>query len=151
MKRRFKMMRLPILAKDLLERASRKRTYVVRFVYGLVLFVVACTLFYGNIGLSADAGQSLGRGADHFAWLMSFQLAVLYALVPIITAEAVAGEKQRDTLALLLVTTLTPRQIILQKFAARTASILSFVCLSFPLLAITYTFGGVTPAIQVRH
>jgi ABC-type transport system involved in multi-copper enzyme maturation permease subunit len=145
MKRRFKMMRLPILAKDLLERASRKRTYVVRFVYGLVLFVVACTLFYGNIGLSADAGQSLGRGADHFAWLMSFQLAVLYALVPIITAEAVAGEKQRDTLALLLVTTLTPRQIILQKFAARTASILSFVCLSFPLLAITYTFGGVTP------
>jgi ABC-type transport system involved in multi-copper enzyme maturation permease subunit len=145
MKFRFKTMRLPILTKDLLERASRKRTYVFRFVYGLVLFVFACTLFYGNIGVSADAGQSLGRGADHFAWLISIQLAVLYALVPIITAEAVAGEKQRDTLALLLVTTLTPRQIILQKFAARTASILSFVCLSFPLLAITYTFGGVTP------
>jgi len=143
--RRLKMMRLPILTKDLLERASRKRTYVVRFVYGLLLFASACTLFYGNIGVSAEAGQALGRGADHFAWLMRIQLAVLYALVPILTAEAVAGEKQRDTLALLLVTTLTPRQIILQKFAARTASILSFVCLSFPLLAITYTFGGVTP------
>jgi ABC-type transport system involved in multi-copper enzyme maturation permease subunit len=138
-------MRLPILTKDLLERASRKRTYIIRFVYGLVLFVSACTLFYGNIGLSAEAGQTLGRGADHFAWIMSFQLAVLYALVPIIAAEAIAAEKQRDTLALLLVTTLTPRQIVLQKFAARTASILSFVCLSFPLLAITYTFGGVTP------
>jgi ABC-type transport system involved in multi-copper enzyme maturation permease subunit len=137
-------MRLPILAKDLLERASRKRTYVFRFIYGLALFVAACTLFYGNIGVSADAGQSLGRGADHFGWLMSIQLAVLYAIVPIISAGAVAGEKQRDTLGLLLVTTLSPSQIILQKFAARTASILSFVCLSFPLLAITYTFGGVT-------
>jgi ABC-type transport system involved in multi-copper enzyme maturation permease subunit len=145
MKLPFKTMRLPILAKDLLERASRKRTYVIRFVYGLVLFVCACTLFYGNIGVSAEAGQALGRGADHFAWLMSIQLAVLYALVPIIAAGAVAGEKQQDTLALLLITTLTPREIILQKFAARTASILSFVCLSFPLLAITYTFGGVTP------
>jgi ABC-type transport system involved in multi-copper enzyme maturation permease subunit len=145
MKFRFKTMRLPILAKDLLERASKKRTYVFRFVYGLVLFGFACILFYGNIGVSADAGQSLGRGADHFAWLISIQLAVLYGLVPILTAEAIAGEKQRDTLSLLLVTTLTPRQIILQKFAARTASILSFVCLSFPLLAITYTFGGVTP------
>ena len=110
-----------------------------------MLFISACTLFYGNIGVSAEAGQTLGRGADHFAWIMSFQLAVLYAFVPIITAEAIAAEKQRDTLALLLVTTLTPRQIVLQKFAARTASILSFVCLSFPLLAITYTFGGVTP------
>jgi ABC-type transport system involved in multi-copper enzyme maturation permease subunit len=145
MKSPLKAMRLPILTKDLLERASRKRTYIIRFVYGLVLFISACTLFYGNIGVSAEAGQTLGRGADHFAWIMSFQLAVLYALVPIIAAEAIAAEKQRDTLALLLVTTLTPRQIVLQKFAARTASILSFVCLSFPLLAITYTFGGVTP------
>ena len=52
--------------------------------------------------------------------------------------------KERETLALLLVTTLTPRQIVLQKFVARMASVLWFVFLSFPLLAITYTFGGVT-------
>jgi ABC-type transport system involved in multi-copper enzyme maturation permease subunit len=149
MNRRLKlprMPRLPILSKDLLERASRKRTYVIRFLYGLALFVAACTLFYGNIGVSAEAGEALGRGAAHFRWLLGFQLVALYVLVPIITAEAIAGEKQRDTLALLLVTTLTPRQIILQKFVARMASVLSFVCLSFPLLAITYTFGGVTPA-----
>jgi ABC-type transport system involved in multi-copper enzyme maturation permease subunit len=146
MKRRLKLPRLPILSKDLLERASRKRTYVIRFLYGLALFVAACTLFYGNIGVSAEAGEALGRGAAHFRWLLGFQLIALYVLVPIITAEAIAGEKQRDTLALLLVTTLTPRQIILQKFVARMASVLSFVCLSFPLLAITYTFGGVTPA-----
>src|SRR5580704_4878321 len=101
MKRRFKLMRLPILTKDLLERASRKRTYVIRFVYGLILFVAACTLFYGNIGVSAEAGQSLGRGASHFAWLMGFLLAALYVLVPIIAAEAIASEKQRDTLVLL--------------------------------------------------
>lgn len=146
---RFKLPRLPrlpILSKDLLERASRKRTYVIRFIYGLVLFVAACLSFYGNIGVSAGAGESLGRGADHFRSLMAFQLMALYVLVPIITAEAIAGEKQRDTLALLLVTTLTPRKIILQKYLARMASVLSFVCLSFPLLAITYTFGGVTPA-----
>ncbi len=84
--------------------------------------------------MSAEAGQALGRGAQHFALLMSIQLAVLYTLVPILAAGAIAAEKQQDTLALLLVTTLTPWQIVLQKFAARTASILSFVCLSFPLV-----------------
>ena len=45
---------------------------------------------------------------------------------------------------MLLLTTLTPRQIVMQKFASRMTPILSFVFLSFPLLAITYTFGGVT-------
>ena len=39
MKSPLKTMRLPILTKDLLERASRKRTYIIRFVYGLVLFI----------------------------------------------------------------------------------------------------------------
>jgi ABC-type transport system involved in multi-copper enzyme maturation permease subunit len=135
---------LPILRKDLLEMAVQRRTYLIRFGYALGLFVLACSLFYANIGLSAGAGQTLGRGADHFANLMMFQLAALCLLVPILTAGAVTAEKERETLALLLLTTLTPRQIVLQKFASRMTPILSFVFLAFPLMAITYTFGGVT-------
>jgi ABC-type transport system involved in multi-copper enzyme maturation permease subunit len=135
---------LPILRKDLTEMAAQRRTYVIRFAYAFVLFVTACTLFYANIGVSAGAGQTLGRGAAHFGNLMIFQLAALYLIVPILTAGAVTAEKERETLSLLLLTTLTPRQIVMQKFASRMTPILSFVFLSFPLLAITYTFGGVT-------
>ncbi len=64
--------------------------------------------------------------------------------MPIVTAGALTTEKERETLALLLLTTLTPRQIVLQKYASRMTPIMSFVFLSFPLMAITYTFGGVT-------
>jgi len=135
---------LPILKKDLTELAAQKRTYVIRFAYALVLFVTACTLFYANIGVSAGAGQTLGRGGDHFSALLTLQLAALYLIVPLLTAGAITAEKERETLALLLLTTLTPRQIVLQKFASRMTPILSFVFLSFPLLAITYTFGGIT-------
>jgi ABC-type transport system involved in multi-copper enzyme maturation permease subunit len=135
---------LPILRKDLTEMAAQRRTYLVRFGYALTLFVLACTLFYANIGVSAGAAQTLGRGAGHFRNLLTFQLAALYLLVPILTAGALTTEKERETLALLLLTTLTPRQIVLQKFASRMTPILSFVFLSFPLMAITYTFGGVT-------
>jgi ABC-type transport system involved in multi-copper enzyme maturation permease subunit len=136
--------RLPILKKDLTELAAQKRTYWIRFAYALVLFLTASTLFYANIGVSAGAGQTLGRGRDHFAALMTFQMAALFLIVPLLTAGAIAAEKERETLALLLLTTLTPRQIVLQKFASRMTPILSFVFLSFPLLALTYTFGGVT-------
>lgn len=137
---------LPILRKDLTELAAQKRTYVIRFAYALVLFLTGCTLFYANIGVSAGAGQTLGRGAAHFQGLLMFQIAALYLIVPLFTAGAITAEKERQTLALLLLTTLTPRQIVVQKFASRMTPILSFVFLSFPLLAIAYTFGGVTIA-----
>jgi ABC-type transport system involved in multi-copper enzyme maturation permease subunit len=139
-----KTFRLPILRKDLTELAARRRTYIARFAYALVLFVTACTLFYGNVGLTAGASETLGRGHAHFMGLLFFQLAALYLIVPVLTAGAITAEKERETLALLLVTTLSPRQIVLQKYASRMTPILSFVFLSFPLMAITYTFGGVT-------
>ena len=134
----------PLLVKDLTELAAQRRTYVLRFWYALGLFVVACTLIYANIGVSANAAESLGRGRNYFSGLIEFQLAALYIVVPMLTAGAITEEKQRGTLVLLLLTTLTPWQIVFQKFAGRMVPILSFVFLSFPLLAITYAFGGVT-------
>ncbi|HEV3301799.1 MAG TPA: ABC transporter permease subunit [Planctomycetaceae bacterium] len=139
-------LRLPVLVKDLTEQAAQRRTYIIRFVYGLVLFASSGVLFYANLGIGATARQTLGRGSTHFAILLTFQLVVMYLVVPLLTAGAIAGERQRETLVLLLLSPLTPRQIVLQKYLSRMTPVLSFVFLSFPLLAITYTFGGVTVA-----
>jgi ABC-type transport system involved in multi-copper enzyme maturation permease subunit len=142
----FLSVRLPILVKDLTELAAQRRTYLIRGAYGLVLFAGSCVLFYVNLGVAATARQTLGRGATYFALLLTFQLVAMYLVVPLLTASAIAGERQRETLVLLILSPLTPRQIVLQKYLSRMTPVLSFVFLSFPLLAITYTFGGVTVA-----
>jgi ABC-type transport system involved in multi-copper enzyme maturation permease subunit len=139
-------LRLPVLAKDLTEQAAQRRTYLIRFVYGLVLFTSSGVLFYANLGIGATARQTLGRGSTYFAILLTFQIVAMYLVVPLLTAGAIAGERQRETLVLLVLSPLTPRQIVLQKYLSRMTPVLSFVFLSFPLLAITYTFGGVTVA-----
>jgi ABC-type transport system involved in multi-copper enzyme maturation permease subunit len=136
--------RLPILVKDLTEQAAQRRTYIIRFAYGLVLFTACGVLFYANLGVGASAQQTLGRGSTYFALLLTFQFAAMYVVIPLLTAGAIAAERQRETLVLLLLSPLTPRQIVLQKYLSRITPVLSFVFLSFPLLAITYTFGGVT-------
>jgi ABC-type transport system involved in multi-copper enzyme maturation permease subunit len=59
------------------------------------------------------------------------------------TASALTQEKERETLALLLLTTISPYEIILQKFLSRVVTVLSYVMLSFPLLAVAYAYGGV--------
>ncbi|HET6323989.1 MAG TPA: ABC transporter permease subunit [Planctomycetaceae bacterium] len=139
-------LRLPVLVKDLTELAAQRRTYIIRFVYGLVLFVSSGLLFYANLGIGASARQTLGRGATYFAILLALQILAMYLVIPLMTAGAIAAERQRETLVLLLLSPLTPWQIILQKYLSRMTPVLSFVFLSFPLLAITYTFGGVTVA-----
>jgi ABC-type transport system involved in multi-copper enzyme maturation permease subunit len=137
-------LRLPVLVKDLTEQAAQRRTYIIRFVYGLVLFVSSGVLFYANLGMGASARQTLGRGSTYFQLLLTFQIIAMYVVIPLLTAGAIAAERQRETLVLLILSPLTPWQIVLQKYLSRMTPVLSFVFLSFPLLAIAYTFGGVT-------
>lgn len=137
---------LPLLIKELNEQSARPRTYIIRFLYAATLFFAACTLFYGNF-LSADDGStgSMGRGRFMFERLVTFQFWCIYLVLPAISCGALTIEKERNTLGLLLITALRPWQIVLQKALGRIVPMLTFVLLSFPLMAVAYSFGGVTP------
>ncbi|MFM8218160.1 MAG: ABC transporter permease, partial [Planctomycetaceae bacterium] len=54
------------------------------------------------------------------------------------------AEKERNTLQLLLITTLSPEKIVIQKFLGRLTPILTYLSLSFPVLALAYSLGGVS-------
>lgn len=137
---------LPLLVKELNEQAARPRTYVLRFLYAATLFTAACTLFYGNfLGDSSNAAGGLGRGRFMFERLVTFQFWCIYLVLPAISCSALTIEKERNTLGLLLITGLRPWQIVLQKALGRIVPMLTFVLLSFPLMAVAYSFGGVTP------
>ena len=59
-------------------------------------------------------------------------------------AGALAQEKERETLGLLFLTDLTPWELILQKYIGRLIPMLTLLFLSLPLLAVTYSLGGVS-------
>ncbi|MBX3437767.1 MAG: hypothetical protein KF861_09770 [Planctomycetaceae bacterium] len=129
----------PLLAKELAELANRRRTYVIRFVYAAVLF---------GIGLFAIAGGSstnvrLGAGRDIFFELVRLQFWLVLIFLPATASGALTMEKERDSLALLLLTTIPPWSIILQKYLSRLIPMLSFLLLGLPLMAAAYSYGGV--------
>lgn len=136
---------LPLLVKELNEQAARPRTYVVRFVYASTLFAAACAMFYGGIltggGGSADV---FGRGRVMFQRLVTFQFWSIYLFLPAVSCGALTIEKERNTLGLLLITSLRPWQIVLQKVLGCVLPMITYVLLSFPLMAVAYSFGGVT-------
>ncbi len=114
---------MPLLTKELAEQAARKRTYLIRFVYTAVLFGVGCSSF-----MTGSAGNSdlLGQGQEMFYQVFHLQLAAILLVLPALCAGAFAGEKERESLSLLLLTTIPSPLIVLQKLLSRVIPMLAF-------------------------
>src|SRR5258707_203687 len=141
----LRLFELPLLAKELNEQAAQKRTYVIRFLYAGILFTAACGLFYGNfLQTGGGSASGLGHGRQMFQNLVTLQFWTIYLFVPAISCGCLTVEKERNSLGLLLITSLTPWEIVFQKLFGRLVPMLTFVVLSFPLMAVAYSFGGIT-------
>ncbi|MCA8999249.1 MAG: ABC transporter permease subunit, partial [Planctomycetaceae bacterium] len=135
---------LPLLAKELIEQAARKRTYVIRSVYALLLFSFSLLIFWGTVySRSNSAFGILGQGRQMFFGLFMIQIIGILLFTPALTCAAVTTEKERNTFGLLLLTKLGPMTILLEKYLARVIGISSFLILSLPLFAYCYALGGI--------
>lgn len=138
----------PLLAKELTELANRRRTYVVRFLYAAGLFLGGLIAIYGTVG--ADGGSlELGLGEEIFRDLVQLQFWLTLIFLPATASGALTIEKERDSLALLLLTTMPPWSILIQKYLSRLTPMMSFLLLGFPLLAVAYSYGGVATGEMV--
>jgi len=134
---------LPLLGKELIEQSNRRRTFVIRAAYALLLYV---TMLWGlaiEAGWSSDSLAMLGRGREFFETLVGFQFFAIYAFLPGLAAGVLTAEKERDTLAMLLLTKLGPWTIVWEKLLSRLMPLAMLLLLSLPLLAVAYSLGGV--------
>lgn len=114
------------------------------FAFGWSYWVGRVPLFSGTVELE-DAHQ-----AAHFAGrlalaLLEAQLLLVALITPAYAAAAVSEEKDRGTLALLLTTELSDREIVWGKAVARAVFVLAAVAAGVPVLVLTLLLGGVTP------
>ncbi len=143
--RRLKLRaQMPLLAKELVEQASRRRTYIVRVVYALLLFAIFCTFSYGEFQRADSRVALLGRGREMFSTLVYIQFCGILLFLPATMSGVLTYEKERRSLALLLLTDLRPREILWQKYFGRLIPMFTFLLLALPPLSICYAFGGIT-------
>ncbi|MBL8850374.1 MAG: ABC transporter permease subunit [Planctomycetaceae bacterium] len=136
---------LPLLTKELLEQSARRRTYVIRTLYAALLFLSALFIFYITTYQHYTSPLDiLGRGREVFDNVVALQFFGIFMFMPAITCSVIAGEKERNTFGLLLLTRLSPTTILLEKLLSRLVPMLSFLLLSLPLLGVSYAMGGVS-------
>ena len=146
----------PVLARELKERMRGKRAAVILTAY-LVILAAAAQLIYRSASRDRNgfvsgpdplAAASVGRSM--FETLLTFMVVLVLFIVPGMTAGAVAGERERRTLAPLQVTLMSPRSILTGKLMASLAFGVYLVLAALPLVSVSYIVGGVTIAEVVR-
>ena len=134
---------LPLLAKELTEQAARRRTYVVRVIYALILFAVV-VIFLIDFNYHRTPLRILGRGRFLLQAIVFAQFFGIYLLLPAACCGLLTEEKERNTLGLLFLTRLGPWTILIEKLLGRLIPMLMYVLLTLPILGIAYTLGGVS-------
>jgi ABC-type transport system involved in multi-copper enzyme maturation permease subunit len=135
---------LPLLQKELVEQANRKRTYVIRVVFALGMALVFIMVMNDTVSNSGVVNLwSLASAGKNILTAIIFCLYVITLLVlPGAAATSITSERERGSLELLLVTKLGPWKIVLQKFLGRVIPVAMFAFLCLPMAAVAYSFGG---------
>lgn len=138
---------IPVLVKELRTRMRGWRTPVVLTLYLCVLGLVSYLVLQSNLnGSSFGNGQAARVGVDLFRWLAIVQGLLILFVAPASTSAAISGERQRQTLDLLLVTRLSSIGITMGKLLAAISFDLLLIVCSLPIFSLVFLFGGIGPS-----
>ncbi|MGH9063785.1 MAG: ABC transporter permease [Acidimicrobiales bacterium] len=140
----------PIVAKELRSRMRTWRAPAVLVGY-LALVGLVGYLTYDLAGRSGPGVLGLGQvGMDVFVVLAAAVLALLTLLVPGLVGGTVSGERERQTLDLLLCTPVRPARIVVGKLVSALLFVVVLLAASVPLFSAALLLGGVSlPEILV--
>ncbi|HZK26595.1 MAG TPA: ABC transporter permease [Thermoclostridium sp.] len=135
----------PILKKDLKTKLRGWRTMVLICCYILLLAAILFVYFAGNNMLTPRTGGNYSprMAVDAYNLLIVFQFALLFLVVPAITATSITSERERQTLDLMLVTKTSATRIVLGKIMVSIAHTMLLLIASMPVLGVVFFFGGV--------
>lgn len=141
----------PVIGREVTERLRSLRAFLVITVFVLVL-AGAMYLVVEAVGtfdvLDVTSATPTGRIVFETTVLI---MAILVAFfVPGLTAGAIAGERERQTLSTLQVTMLRNRSILTGKIVSAVLFLVLLVLASLPVLAVAYALGGIRVSDVIR-
>lgn len=132
----------PIVAKEYRSRMRTWRSPLVMMVYILLVAGLGYAVF-SVIAYSINFGGGGNYGQALFTYLVLFQLVLLTFIAPALTAGAISGERERQTIDLLFVTRIPPFSIIWGKALASMSFVVLLLLLSVPIFSLVFLFGGI--------
>lgn len=134
----------PIFAFSAIRRMRSARTPLLITLYSLLLAALAYFTVYGRfMGATVTLGD-MRLSVDGYAYMIMLQFALLVLVAPAMTAGSISGERERQTLDLLLVTNTGAVKLVLGKLLESFSFLALMVMCSLPMLSLVLITGGAT-------
>ena len=142
----------PVFTREFAIAPRRVRVYFTRAAHAAVLLLICWTAWLLLTGTQRvrDVGDLARFGTTLFQVLAALQLVLLLFLSAILAAGAVAQEKDRKTLVLLLLTRLTNSELVLGRLLASLLNLLVMLAAALPVFMLTALLGGISHAQIAR-
>lgn len=136
----------PIFQRETATLPRRGRHFVNRVVFAMMLFGIICTtwLLLAGIQPVQNAGDLARFGVLIFQLIAPFQLIVLLFMAALAGSSAVSHEKDKQTLLLLLMTSLSNSEVVLGKIGAGLLTTMNAFMASLPIVFTIALLGGVS-------
>lgn len=133
----------PVYRKEAKLRVRTNRFAKVVFVYNFLLLALALLGFEMAFNIHWNSYIDYSRAPLIYLILIVVEMLMIIFIVPSYTAGSIAGEREKQTLDILLTTVLKPRQIIMGKLMSSIGMVMLLVFSSLPILSVIFTIGGV--------
>ena len=120
------------------------RIFAAMLIYTTLLAIAAGITLYINSNMSYDYSFDPQSIMTLFIVLMAFQNFIVAVIVPSLTAGAISGERERQTLDLMLLTKMSTLSIVVGKLMSSMLTMLLIIISSLPVFSIVFYYGGVS-------
>ncbi len=134
----------PILRKELQISSRSLKIPLVVMGYNIMLAMIAILAIAITNGSSYDFNYDYASLSGVFPFFASAQIGMIILFVAIITGGSISGEREKQTLEVMLTTPMTPFSIAVGKMGSVIVKMMMFVISSIPILSIAFVLGGLS-------
>lgn len=134
----------PILAFSARRRMRSPRTAILLTLYCLAVLVFGLGAAFSTYLRPTLSLYSLGAGLEGYVLMVLFQFFLLLLVSPALTAGSISGERERQTLELLLVTNTGSLRIVLGKLLETLGLVLLLIIATLPSLCLCLLTGAMS-------
>ena len=133
------MMQNPVYSREMKVSSRSIRLPLIIVLFNGILSMVTLLNMY-----SAVAQVESTAVIQYSSFMDMYEFILLMFIVPAVTAASISGERERQTLELMLTTQMTASQVVIGKLMSALSTLLLLIVSSFPAVAMVFVYGGIT-------
>ena len=139
------MMRNPVYNREMKVSSRSIRLPIILVLFNGILSLVTLMNMYSSVA-QVESATSIQYTSfmEMYGFVTTIEFILLMFIMPAMTASSISGERERQTLDLMLTTQMTAAQVVLGKLMSALSTLLLLIVSSFPAVTMVFVYGGIT-------